>query len=284
MKRIVAQARKELTQLIRDRLALALALVLPVFQLLLMGQSMSFIVRDLPLVVQDFDDSPASRELIDGFRASLTFRIVAWPTDRRPEEAFTANAARGVVVIPATSSAISLVASTSRCSCWSMDRTANTAGLSPATPGASPRRSTRAAARRRAPVQAALRFWYNPGLSSEEVLRAGHLRDGPVDVPAAAGDAGHGARGRAKDDSAGLCLEHLGVRVPPRQGARLHGRRAGRGRLFCSLCWLRILRCRVRRRSDALPRGHGALHVLCRLVRHHGRRGDSESGRRRCRP
>ena len=33
MTRIFAQARKELTQLLRDRLALALALLLPIFQL-----------------------------------------------------------------------------------------------------------------------------------------------------------------------------------------------------------------------------------------------------------
>src|SRR5439155_587907 len=51
MKRIFAQTRKELTQLGRDRLALALALALPVFQLLLMGSSISMVVRDLPLVV-----------------------------------------------------------------------------------------------------------------------------------------------------------------------------------------------------------------------------------------
>ena len=60
--RILAQVRKELRQLTRDRLAVALALLLPVIQLTLMGQSLAFIVRDLPVVVQDFDDSPASRD------------------------------------------------------------------------------------------------------------------------------------------------------------------------------------------------------------------------------
>src|SRR5580765_4237824 len=100
MTRVLAQMRKEIVQLARDRLALALVLVLPLVQLVLMGSSMSFIVRDLPIVVQDLDASPASRELIDGFRGSLTFRIVAWPTDRRPEDALTSNAARGVVIIP----------------------------------------------------------------------------------------------------------------------------------------------------------------------------------------
>src|SRR6266478_1668475 len=100
MARVLAQMRKELAQLARDRLALALALVLPLFQLLLMGSALSFIVRDLPLVVQDLDDSTASRELLDGFRASLTFRIVGWPPDRNPEEALSSNTARGVLIIP----------------------------------------------------------------------------------------------------------------------------------------------------------------------------------------
>ena len=86
--RTLAQLRKELTQLLRDRLALALALLLPLFQLTLMGSSLSLIIQDLPIVVQDFDGSPASRELIDAFRASLTFRIVPLPPDRvRPKRA-----------------------------------------------------------------------------------------------------------------------------------------------------------------------------------------------------
>ena len=100
MTRLIAQTRKELTQLLRDRLALALALLLPLIQLTLMGNALALIVRDLPIVVQDLDDSTASRELIDGFRASLTFRIVPWPTDRNPEEAFANDSARGALIIP----------------------------------------------------------------------------------------------------------------------------------------------------------------------------------------
>ena len=48
MTRVFAQMRKELVQLARDRLALALALLLPLIQLVLMGTAFSFIVRDLP--------------------------------------------------------------------------------------------------------------------------------------------------------------------------------------------------------------------------------------------
>ena len=62
MRRIFAQARKELTQIVRDRLALALALVLPLVLLLLLSTAISLTVHGLPLVVQDLDDSPASRD------------------------------------------------------------------------------------------------------------------------------------------------------------------------------------------------------------------------------
>jgi len=99
-RRIFAQARKELTQISRDRLALLLALVLPVFILLLMSNALSLTVNDLPLVVQDLDSSSASRSYIDAFRASVTFRIVSWPTDRQPEEALKSSSARAALIIP----------------------------------------------------------------------------------------------------------------------------------------------------------------------------------------
>src|ERR1035441_717087 len=100
MRRILAQARKELTQILRDRLALVLALVLPLILLFLLGTCISLTVHDLPVIVQDFDDSAASRTLIDAFRSSLTFRVVSWPTDRPPELAFNRNTARAALIIP----------------------------------------------------------------------------------------------------------------------------------------------------------------------------------------
>lgn len=100
MRRIFSQARKELTQLVRDPLALALALLLPLILLFLLSTAIALTVHNLPLVIQDMDDSAASRRLADAFRASLSFHVVSWPTDRQPEKALLANAARGVLVIP----------------------------------------------------------------------------------------------------------------------------------------------------------------------------------------
>src|SRR5580693_3855072 len=100
MRRIFAQARKELIQIFRDKRALGLALVLPVTQLILMGSAISLNVKDLRVAVQDFDDSPASRELVAAFRQSITFHLIPFPADRQPEQAFVTNDARAVLIIP----------------------------------------------------------------------------------------------------------------------------------------------------------------------------------------
>src|SRR5579871_4182112 len=100
MRRILAQAKKELIQLLRDRLAVALALLLPVILLLLQTTAISLTVNDLPIIIQDFDRSAASEKLADAFRNALSFHVVSWPTDRRPDDAFTSNKARGALIIP----------------------------------------------------------------------------------------------------------------------------------------------------------------------------------------
>lgn len=100
MRRILAQARKDLTQLVRDRLALALALVLPVVLTALLGTSISLTVTDIPIVIQDLDQTPVSRAYSDAFRTSLTFRVVSLPPTTSPEAALAGGTARGAVIIP----------------------------------------------------------------------------------------------------------------------------------------------------------------------------------------
>ena len=100
MRRIFAQARKELTQIVRDWRTLALALVLPVVLLLLMSTAISLTVNDLPVVVQDFDGSTASHDFIDALRGSITLRVVSWPVDKTADEALASNVARAVLIIP----------------------------------------------------------------------------------------------------------------------------------------------------------------------------------------
>lgn len=165
-----------MTQLLRDRMAVALVLALPVFQLLLMGQSISMVVHNLPVVVQDLDDSLASRQLVDTFSASRTFQVLAWPPDRSPEQALRANYARGALIIPhdferdltrGLDASVQLLvdgsdANTSRLLAGYASGVAqsfNTSRSIADAPGAL--------------VRTALRFWYNPGLSSKKFYGPG---------------------------------------------------------------------------------------------------------------
>ncbi len=80
MRRILAQTRKELTQILRDRMALALALVLPCILLFLMGTAIALTVGGLPIIVQDFDDSRG----VARFRVELSVFVVRFMWCRGP--------------------------------------------------------------------------------------------------------------------------------------------------------------------------------------------------------
>jgi ABC-2 type transport system permease protein len=175
MRRILAQTRKELTQIVRDKMALGLALVLPLTQLILMGTAIALTVADLPIAVQDLDDSPASRTLIDAFRQSNTFRIVPFSVDRQPETAFTSNLARAALIIPArfgrdiargVSSPVQMLidASDSNTARLVSGYAAEVTGAWNANNGGGAQA---------APVTAAIRFWYNPGRSSKKFYGPG---------------------------------------------------------------------------------------------------------------
>ena len=101
MRRVLSQARKELIQIYRDWRTLALALVLPMVLLILMSVGLSLKVNNLPIIIQDFDDSLASHDFIDTVRASITFHVVFWPVDRQAEQALSSNVARAAMIIPA---------------------------------------------------------------------------------------------------------------------------------------------------------------------------------------
>lgn len=100
MRRIIAQAKKELVQITRDKLTLALAFVLPGVLLIMLGNLISLTVTNLPIVVQDLDSTPTSRKYISTFRNSLTFHIVPLAPSEQPEAAMIANRARAAVIIP----------------------------------------------------------------------------------------------------------------------------------------------------------------------------------------
>lgn len=183
MRRVLAQTRKELTQLLRDPLALALALVLPLLQLLLIGSALSLNVSELPIVIQDLDGSAASLRLADAFRASLTFHVVSWPPARRPEDAFTAGAARGALIIPphfgrdmarGGAAPVQMLVDGSDANTGKLIAAYATSIVAAfnAPPGVASG-AAGAAAGSAAGVRTVIRLWYNPGLSAKKFYGPG---------------------------------------------------------------------------------------------------------------
>lgn len=101
MKRIWAQCTKELGQFRRDRLTMGMAFLLPLLYLLIYGFAIRLEIKDIPLMVQDFDQSPLSRAYVERVLATNQFRLV--PTARKLstlEETMGGNRAKAALVIP----------------------------------------------------------------------------------------------------------------------------------------------------------------------------------------
>jgi ABC-type multidrug transport system ATPase subunit/ABC-type multidrug transport system permease subunit len=100
-RRLLAIARKEVTQIRRDPRSLGMAFVIPMLLLVLYGWALSLDVDDLPMVVYDQDRTPASREFIERLTASRYFRTVesaqAWAD---VERAIAHGRAQVAVVVP----------------------------------------------------------------------------------------------------------------------------------------------------------------------------------------
>ena len=75
IRRYLAIVSKEFIHIVRDRRTLALSFVMPIVLLLLLGYAANTDVRNVSLAVFDQDRSPASRALIDAFRAGGYFRL-----------------------------------------------------------------------------------------------------------------------------------------------------------------------------------------------------------------
>jgi ABC-2 type transport system permease protein len=74
-RRLWAIARKEFIHILRDPRSLAMAIALPMMQLVLFGYALTLDVDRVPLVVWDQDLTPASRELVSRFLGSRYFSL-----------------------------------------------------------------------------------------------------------------------------------------------------------------------------------------------------------------
>jgi len=97
---------KELRQLRRDRLTLAMMLVLPIVQLLLFGYAIDTDVRHIRTVVLDDDRTASSRDLVRRLEATGFYDVVGHVGRYEDvERAMRSGVARVAIVIPARFSA-----------------------------------------------------------------------------------------------------------------------------------------------------------------------------------
>ncbi len=83
-KRLLSLIRKEFIQIVRDPRTLYITFAIPIIQMFLLGYTATTDVRNVPLVVIDQDRSPASRRLLDAYRAADYF-LVAYDVDSEEE-------------------------------------------------------------------------------------------------------------------------------------------------------------------------------------------------------
>ena len=92
---------KELLQLRRDRMTLAMMAVLPLVQLLLFGYAINTDVRHIPTVIYDQDHSAASRELAQSLRVTGFYDLLGEVRSYvEIENALRSGRARAALVIP----------------------------------------------------------------------------------------------------------------------------------------------------------------------------------------
>lgn len=99
MNKIWVQCSKELAQFQRSRLTVVLAFLLPLITLLIYGFAMRLEVKAIPLVVQDFDQSPLSRTYIERLFATNQFKAARLGSGH-PDHAIDRGIAKAALVIP----------------------------------------------------------------------------------------------------------------------------------------------------------------------------------------
>jgi ABC-2 type transport system permease protein len=174
--RIASIIRKEFLQLFRDPRTLALAVVIPIVQLFLLGYAATSDVRNIPMAVWDQSKSPQSRQLLDAFRAADYFTIDYFVGSTvEYQKLIESGDARVALVIPADydthvlegNAKVLMVLDGSDATIGSTAlSTARLVGQSFATGILSQQAILSGRAAPSAPVEVRTQVWYNPDLNS----------------------------------------------------------------------------------------------------------------------
>ena len=101
-----AVAGKEFKHLLRDPRILATVLILPILQLLLFAYAIGFDVKNVPTVVLDQDNTPASRQYLQTYRSSEFFDVLGSADDlAQVDQLFDQNKVRIAVIMPSAPAA-----------------------------------------------------------------------------------------------------------------------------------------------------------------------------------
>ena len=100
MKKILAQAMKEWRLFRRDKLLIVLAALMPVIFMSLAGLTSSLRLRNVRLLVYDYDNTPLSRTYIETYGAAITFHLVPHKSNQSPEFALASGLGRAALIIP----------------------------------------------------------------------------------------------------------------------------------------------------------------------------------------
>lgn len=176
LSRTLAVAKKEVIQILRDPLSLAMAFLMPVMLLFIFGYAITLDVNNLTTVVYDRDKSSLSRELVSECRESGYFNIVDYVEDQGAIDRFLdSGKAQVAISIPADFSKDLKRGKTADLQAIVDGSDSNTASIAIGYLSAVPELfSQRLSGTIKAPlIEPRVRVWYNPELKSRNFIIPG---------------------------------------------------------------------------------------------------------------